>query len=125
MIKKADVLLGLFLILTCLASLLLLGKTGMAGSTVHVTVDGKPYGSYDLAEDRQIEIKQESDGQPHRNVIEIKDGGVAMVKSDCKNQVCVHEGRIKKSNQTIVCLPNHVVVTISGGDTGGIDAISH
>ena len=35
--------------------------------------------------------------------------------SDCKGQDCVHQGSIAKSGETIICLPNKIVVEITGG----------
>lgn len=39
-----------------------------------------------------------------------------MSYSDCKNQICVEDGKISRTNQSIVCLPNKVVVEITGGE---------
>ena len=114
MIKKADIIL---LILIVAAGLIisfgpLAKKAG--GTDVRVTLDGDTYGIYSLAEDRTITI--EKDG--HTNVIVIEDGTVHMESSTCKNQICVKHGAISKDNETIVCLPNRVVVRIEseGGD---------
>jgi hypothetical protein len=41
--------------------------------------------------------------------------------SDCKNQVCVNTGKISKAGETIVCLPNYVIVEIVSSKEGGED----
>ena len=46
------------------------------------------------------------------NVIEIKDGVVFVKSASCKNQVCVNTGKISKKGESIVCLPNKVIVEI-------------
>ena len=70
-------------------------------------------------EDRTIEI----DNEGHTNVIVIEDGTVRMESSSCKNQICVDHGRISLIGDSIVCLPNRVVVEIEGKG-GDADVIS-
>jgi hypothetical protein len=90
------------------------------GNTVLIAVDGKEFGRYALDEDKTIEINT---GTQH-NVVVIKDGMVSMAESDCTNQVCVHTGAISNSSQSIICLPNKVVVQIVGKEVE-YDAISN
>ena len=40
--------------------------------------------------------------------------GVVMAESDCPTQDCVRTGTIRRSGQSIVCLPARVVVTLEG-----------
>ncbi len=89
------------------------------GTDVRVTLNGDTYGIYSLAEDKIITI--EKDG--HTNVIIIEDGTVRMESSTCKNQICVEHGKISLKGDSIVCLPNRVVVEIEGGG-GEADVIS-
>ncbi len=121
MIRKADVV--LFFIL--LAAGLLISWTsltaGTEGEKVLVTVSGQTYGIYDLREDRSVEITRDG----HTNNIIIEDGHVSMAYSDCANQVCVDTGAIHLSGDSIVCLPNKVMVEITGGGKDGdVDVIS-
>lgn len=121
-ITKADILLfAIFIALGILLSVF--AFRGTAGSSVRITVDGKLYGTYPL--DRDDTITVERDG--HENIITIKDGTVCMEYSSCKNQICVDTGKISKTNQSIVCLPNRVSVTIAGGsgkEDSEFDAVS-
>lgn len=43
--------------------------------------------------------------------------GVVMAESDCPTQDCVRTGTIRRSGQSIVCLPARVVVTLEGAAT--------
>ena len=57
--------------------------------------------------------------------VEVKNGKVRMLKMDkaiCPNSICSDTGWIDKAYQTIVCLPNNIVVTIEGIKDEGIDA---
>ena len=44
--------------------------------------------------------------------------GVRVSESDCPGQDCVHTGTITRAGQSIVCLPEQVVVQLSGGSSG-------
>ena len=40
--------------------------------------------------------------------------GIVMTESDCPTQDCVHIGTIRRSGQSIVCLPARVIVQLEG-----------
>ncbi|MCQ2551332.1 MAG: NusG domain II-containing protein [Clostridia bacterium] len=121
MIKKADIILFIVILVFGLALTFLCFTAGDKGSYVDVTVKGDLYGSYDLSKDQVITVNQDS----HTNKIIIKDGKVQMSFSDCKGQDCVHHKEISKTNQQITCLPNKVMVTVRGAWEGGYDVISN
>ena len=50
------------------------------------------------------------------NVVQINGYDVTMIESDCNNGLCLKTGKINRSGQSIVCLPNHVSVYISSSD---------
>lgn len=113
MIRKADLVLALLLIVIGLIASYTLSVGSEAGQMVYIFTDGKQYASYSLSEDRTIEIDQND----HINKITIKDGQVSMTFSDCSGQDCIRQGKISKTSQSIVCLPNKIVVEIRGGDS--------
>lgn len=119
-IKKADIVLFVILLLIGVCLSWLSAASGTQGQKAVITVDGKLYGTYRLEENQTIEIRQNG----RLNKITIKDATVQMSYSDCKNQVCVKDGKISKTNQSIVCLPNKVMVEITGGEEE-FDAISN
>ena len=108
MIKKADILLFFVILLFGIGISWLSLHGSTTGDKVRITSDGQLYGLYSLNEDREIDVQ--SDG--HTNHITIKDGVVSMTSSSCKNQVCVNTAPISHTKDTIVCLPNKVVVEI-------------
>ena len=115
MIKKADIV--LFIVIVVLGGLIswwsLAG--GITGEKVLITADGRDYGIYSLAQDQTIDVTLDG----HTNHITIKDGIVSMTYSTCKNQVCVNTGAISHTKDAIVCLPNKIVVEIVGGSGKG------
>ncbi len=118
MIKKADIV--LFIVIVVLGGLIswwsLAGS--ITGEKVLISADGRDYGIYSLAEDRTIDVTIDD----HTNHITIKDGVVSMTYSTCKNQVCVNTGAISQTRDAIVCLPNKIVVEIVGGSGKGGEA---
>ena len=121
MIKKADIVLFIFIVIFggLISWWSLTGSS--VGEKVLITADGRDYGIYSLAENQTIDVT--IDG--HTNHITIKDGTVSMTYSTCKNQVCVNTGAISQTKDAIVCLPNKIVVEITGSVKGGAaDVIS-
>ncbi len=58
------------------------------------------------------------------NLVEIGDGEVWVVEASCPDELDVKQGKISKSGEIIVCLPNKLVIEIKGSDeTGEIDYI--
>ena len=79
-----------------------------------VTVDGGEYYSSLLAGENQQSERREIDIDGHNKVV-ITDGEVWMEEADCPDKLCVLQGKISRSGQTIICLPNKTMVTIKGG----------
>ena len=102
-----------------IAALLLLSAVGVVylfvfrpgGNTVRVTVDGEPYGIYSLSEPRIEEIRTGSDGGQVNRLI-IRDGKAHMEYASCPDGICVSHRPIFRNGESIVCLPNRVVVTV-------------
>lgn len=92
------------------------------GGVAVVTVGGEEYGSYSLDEDQEIPIC--IDGT-ETNLLIIEDGAADMTEADCPDQICVNHKAISKEHETIVCLPNEVVVEIVGGADSGLDATAN
>lgn len=120
MIEKSDILLMIFFLIIGLCILIYNPFASKDGELVRVTVEGQLYGTYPLNIDKEITIERNN----HVNHIIIKNGTVQMASSNCKNQICVKEGRISHTKETIVCLPNRVLVEIVSDNKEGIDVIS-
>ena len=118
--KKADIVLFAALILLGAALSVPALMWRDSGDTVRVTVNGKLFGTYKVSEDREVAVKKNG----NTNIVVIKDGRVRMESASCKNQICVHTGKISRAGQSIVCLPNRVSVTIEGEGGGQYDAVS-
>ncbi|MCD6281379.1 MAG: NusG domain II-containing protein [Deltaproteobacteria bacterium] len=68
------------------------------------------YGVYPLSETRTIRVP----GPLGYTVVYIESGKAYIQISPCPNKICVHMGKIWLPSQSVVCIPNRVVVRISG-----------
>lgn len=118
--RKNDIILLTAVIAAAALVWLVLRVTQTGGAAVVVTVDGEIYGTYPLNEDAEIRI---GDDETY-NVILIEDGGVRMIDASCPRKLCVKQGEIRYDGQSIICLPNKVVVTIEGGGESEYDAVA-
>ena len=48
------------------------------------------------------------------NTVLLEKDGVLMSKAHCPDKLCVHQGKITKAGESIVCLPNKIMIEISG-----------
>jgi len=119
--RKADFILLATLIALGVAFSVVLSMWKSDGAMVVVKTDGEIFGTYPLSEDALIEIKV-GDGS---NTLVIEDGTARISDATCKNHVCVRHAAISKSGESIICLPNKLIVTIEGAEEGDdIDAVS-
>lgn len=60
------------------------------------------------------------------NLLEIGDERVRVIEADCPDKIDVKQGYISDIGETIVCLPNRLVIEIKGMDKNSqIDMINH
>ena len=117
-ISRNDVIFLAILLAVVTVFLVIYERTGTradAGACVRVTVDGSVYGTYALGE--------EQDGVT-TNVLTIRDGRADMTEADRPDKLCVHQKAISKNHEMIVCLPNKVVVEVTGSEENGFDSIA-
>lgn len=87
------------------------------GNFVEIYVGNALYTSVPLNEDTVVEVGQDDGGVNH---VEVRDGTVRMLDSNCANQDCVRMGTISAEDEgihfgTIVCLPHKVTVELRLG----------
>ncbi|MCP4353717.1 MAG: NusG domain II-containing protein, partial [Desulfobacterales bacterium] len=58
-------------------------------------------------------------------IIETKQGGIRIKKSDCPRQICVNTGWIKTPGRIIVCVPNKILIEIKSEKPLFLDAVVH
>lgn len=106
--SKVDIIVILSVLLLALIGFLAVKSVQGSGNYVEITKGGKVYQTLPIDKDKVIDING-------KNIIEIKNKKVFMKSADCKNQICVNHSKISLVGETIVCLPNKVVVEIKKG----------
>ena len=81
------------------------------GDSVTVTVDGKEYATYPLHTDTVVEIRTGENGE-NRNRLVIRDGQAFVETASCPDGICSAHRPIHREGESIVCLPNRVVITV-------------
>ena len=85
--------------------------SGEEGTSVTVTLNGKPYATYSLSTDRTIEIISGEDGRGI-NILVIENGEAYVREASCPDLICAAHRPISRSGESIACLPNRVVITV-------------
>lgn len=111
-VKKRDIII-IALLLACALALYLVSQVSLSAeaSTVVVTLDGEEVLRRPLAMEDTYEIRQ-TDGSV--NVIAVEGGAVYMKEANCRDGLCIRQGKMKNGAKTIVCLPHKVVVRLEG-----------
>lgn len=87
-----------------------LGLFAKPGENVlKISVKGELYGIYSMQENQIIKIG-------NTNICEIKENKVIMLQAECPDHLCMHQGPIDTQGETIVCLPNRVVLEVAAKD---------
>lgn len=108
--NKADIILLAVFLLMGAGSVLALRMQPSEGNTVIISVDGEEYGRYPLYTDREISVDT---GYGHNTVL-ISSGTVSVTESNCPNHDCESFGAVSRPAQSIMCIPHHLIVCISG-----------
>ena len=117
---KNDVIFISFLAVFCIAVCVWVYKGGaVEGSNIMITVDGKEYGTYSLFQEQIITI---GEGET-QNIIEIKGGKAYMKEASCPDQLCVDQNEISFDKESIICLPNKVVLTVTSDAESDVDGV--
>ncbi len=120
-IKKADIVLIILLLIIALAFNFVFLKYVQKGGQVVISYNANVYKTLPLNEENTLEIKN-----PQGEIlikINIKNGEAYISEASCKDKYCLKQGHIKNTNQSIVCLPNKIMVEIKSGGDGDFDTV--
>ena len=105
---RRDILLILLFLLLSAGMFAWLHFRQQEGGWAVVTVNSKEVARYSLLKDGHYVLNNGT------NTLVIEDGAAWMQEALCPDHICVDMGKIRYSGQSIVCLPNRVVVSIEG-----------
>lgn len=111
--KKADVI--VIAVVLAVAGVLCLFLYGFhhTGSYVQVEIDGTVSEVLPLSEDCEKTITTSDGGE---NTLVIQDGTASVTDANCPDKICVHHAAIRRSGESIICLPHRLTVSIVSSD---------
>ncbi len=118
--KKRDLI--LIVVILCIVALTVLIHAyigGVGANKVIIKVNGAIQGVYSLSEDQEIKINEGT------NLLKISNGKADMVEADCPDQLCVHQKPVSMSRESIICLPNRIVVEVESKEESEYDAVTN
>lgn len=120
-LKKWDfIVLAAVLLCSAAAFLCLNTFNNNKGSYALVEVNGETVAELSLDENTVYEVK--INGKT-TNIVEIKDNKADVTFADCPDKICENHKAIGNSGESIVCLPNRVVVSIKGSNGKQLDGV--
>ncbi len=108
---RNDVIFIVILLLICAVAAMYLFVFRSGGDTVRVNVDGEIYGVFSLSENIVEDIRSKKDASGVNRLV-IKDGKAYVESASCPDGVCVAHRPVFRNGESIVCLPNGVVITV-------------
>lgn len=89
---------------------------------IEISINGDLYKSIPFSSQTEETINIKTD--MGENIIKISKGYAQIVDADCPDKICIKDGAISRPGQSLVCLPNRVVVEIKGIKNQETDAVS-
>lgn len=111
--KKADVIVIAAVLAVAGVLCLLLYGTNHNGSYVQVEIEGTVSEVLPLSEDCEKTISTPDGGE---NTLVIRDGAVSITEANCPDKICVHHNAIRRSGESIICLPHRLTVSVVSGN---------
>ena len=100
--KKWDFIAIGLLVASAIIGFVLIGLFSAPSVTVTVSQNNEIVYEGKIDKDNVIKLKN--------NTVVIQNGEVFMENSNCKNQICVKHKKISRSGESIICLPNKVII---------------
>ena len=118
--KKQNVIFIIILLIASFTMLffIIMGKQRQKGDKVLIYVNGTLVQEVSLEVEAEIVIH----GSPGDNVLVIRDRKAYMKEASCENHVCIQQGEVSRNGETIICMPNQIIVEVSA-EKQEIDAV--
>lgn len=115
MSRTAKVILLLLVLVGAACAAFLVLRPAGEGTLARVTVDGELVEEIDLSAVTQPYTFTVEGPGGFSNTIQVEPGRIRVLEAGCPDQVCVRQGYISDGTVPIVCLPNQLVIEITGG----------
>ena len=118
-----DILVVLAVLACALAVFLLFRPAGGNFLTATVVLDNEEIARFALSTLSQPQTLEVTDC-PYPLRIRVEPGRIRVEESGCPGGDCVHTGWADTAGEQIICLPNRLVITVSGSAGNQIDAVT-
>lgn len=118
LLQRSDFILIAF-VLAVAVFLFFLNSFSSEGKMAVVTIDGEDVTVINL------ETADDEKFSAGNVTVEVKNGTVSIVDSNCPDKTCVKTGGLSKCGDASVCVPNRVVVEIKGDNADGVDIMAY
>lgn len=116
MFKKIDIIIIVILmVLSFIPEIvfgLMVGKE-YNSTYAQITIAGELHKNIPLSAHKGKEII-ELESKYGNIVVEVKDDNIGIIATTCKDKICMHPEYINKPGESLVCLPNRVMIEIIG-----------
>lgn len=120
--KKNDIILVTILLILAIVSYNVIKYINNEnGAQIQVVIDGEVSETFPLDEDITYKIIISSTDY---NLLIIKDGAASIIEATCPDELCVKQKEITKNGESIICLPNEIVIRVVGDVENSVDAIA-
>lgn len=116
-IKKGDIFVAILLLLISFSLVIFINRPRENSGDLYASIqlDGK--------EIETVELSKENSGETIRidsaygyNILEVGDGRIRAIESDCDEKIHIKQGWISNPGQTLICLPHRLVVEVNAED---------
>lgn len=121
--NMADLLLiaGILLTAVIIAFALFLKHGDEQAGAAVIEQDGKELMRLSLSKETSVRIPAENG----YNIVTVSQRKVCVAEADCPDQICVKQGKISESGESIICLPHKLVIRLTGAPREGLDAVTN
>lgn len=129
-VKKRALIVTAILVVLLAASIgtiIYVNMSAVPAKYAYIYQDNKVIHQIDISsvkESYQLRIESENGGY---NIIEVRQGSIGVVEASCPDQLCRNMGFITNSLLPVICLPNHMVITVesAAGEKLDLDDIAY
>ena len=118
--KKDFIIMAIILALSAIIGICIF-LLPQSGKYAEVLVDGNSVYITPLTSNQTYTIE----GISGQNYLVIENGEAFLSDATCPDKLCVNMGKISKSGQSIICLPNKVIVRIIDKAEDAVDSVAY
>lgn len=125
-ITKGDCLIAAIVIIAAAISYITFAQfvSSELPDRIEIFVDGSSYAAYNLNEitsEKLVEINTKFGS----NILKITPDGAKMISASCPDKLDVRCGKITKPGHVIICVPNRVLVRLTGNTELKVDKVTY